>query len=29
VPEAAKSLLKFFTSPEAAPVIKSKGMDPI
>ena len=28
-PEAATALLKFFTSPEAAPVIKSKGMEPV
>ena len=28
-PEAAKALLAFFTSAEAAPVIRSKGMEPV
>jgi len=28
-PEAAKALLEFFTSPEAAPIMEKKGMDPV
>jgi molybdate transport system substrate-binding protein len=27
-PDAAKALVKFFTSPAAAPVIRKKGMEP-
>jgi molybdate transport system substrate-binding protein len=27
-PDAAKALVKFLTSPEAAPVIRQKGMEP-
>jgi molybdate transport system substrate-binding protein len=28
-PEAARALLKFLTSPAAAPAIKAAGMDPV
>ncbi|MGZ5091678.1 MAG: hypothetical protein ACXWCY_20180 [Burkholderiales bacterium] len=28
-PDAARALVKFFTAPDAAPVIRRKGLEPI
>ena len=28
-PDAARALVKFFTAPAAAPVIRKKGMEPV